>query len=311
MSIATLRKVCTYMNINTISYLVADAFHTMKKDIKNELISLGTMLATMVLVAVAYLVYANANVIIANNQDTSSNVLAYLKVGLSDEETQKIQFQIEDIPGVTKVQYRSKEEAIQIAANISGLLVEGYTEEELEMIYQPCYIITFDDVEAVPAITSALRKMDGIGSTEDDIRVNPSAPKAIRDAKISKTVAITAVILIVEFSIFLMMNTTKLMVYAKRREISIMKYVGAKDNFIKAPFAIQGVMTAMVAVIITMILVSIIYPVIVSSMNGLGNGFTWVGLEAVSRDLVILLIAIGLIIGIGGSTASMNKYLDV
>ena len=83
------------MNINTISYLIADAFHTMKKDIKNELISLGTMLATMVLIAVAYLVYVNANIIIGNTKDESSNVMAYLEVGLSDEEVQKIGFEIE------------------------------------------------------------------------------------------------------------------------------------------------------------------------------------------------------------------------
>ena len=301
------------MNINTISYLVADAFHTMKKDIKNELISLGTMLATMVLIAVAYLVYANANVIISNTKDESSNVLAYLEVGLSDDEIQKIGFKIEEIPGVAKngVKFRSVEESIERAQSISTLLVEGYTQEELEMIYQPCYIITFDDVQAVPVITSKLREIEGIGSTEDDIRVNPYALKAQRNAKISQTVSITAMILIVEFSVFLMMNTTKLMMYAKRREISIMKYVGARDNFIKAPFAIQRVITALVAVVITMILVSIIYPIIVASIDKLGNGYTYLQYAEVSKGLAQLLLVIGCVIGIGGSTASMNKYLDV
>lgn len=299
------------MNINTISYLVADAFHTMKKDIKNELISLGTMLATMVLIAVAFLVYANANVIIGNTKDESSNVLAYLEVGLSDEEAQDIGFKIEDITGVTGVKFRSVEESIERAESISSLLVEGYTQEELEMIYQPCYIITFDNVEAVPIITSELRKIEGVGTTEEDIRVNPYALIAQRDAKMSQTVAITAMILIVEFSVFLMMNTTKLMMYAKRREISIMKYVGARDNFIKAPFAIQGVITALLAVAVTMILVAIVYPAIVSSLDKLGGGYTYLEYAEVSKDLTWLLLIIGCIIGIGGSTASMNKYLDV
>ena len=159
--------------------------------------------------------------------------------------------------------------------------------------------------------TKNLRQIDGIGSSEDDIRVNPAAAVAIRDAKISKTVAITGVILIVEFSVFLMMNTTELMMYAKRKEISIMKYVGAKDNFIKAPFAIQGVITALVAVVITMILVSIIYPIIVASIDKLGNGCTYLQYAEVSKGLAQLLLVIGCVIGIGGSTASMNKYLDV
>lgn len=301
------------MNINTISYIIADSFHTMKKDIKNELISLGTMLATMILIAVAYLAYVNANNIINSTKDESSNIVAYLEVGLSEEERTQIGFQIEDIPGVAKngVKFRSVEESIARAKSISSLLVEGYTQEELEMIYQPCYIITFDDVQAVPVITSKLREIEGIGSTEDDIRVNPSALKAQRDAKISQTISITAMILIVEFSMFLMMNTTKLMMYAKRREISIMKYVGARDNFIKAPFAIQGVITSLIAVAITMVLVSIIYPVIVASINKLGNGYTYLEYSEISMGLIQLLVVIGCIIGIGGSITSMNKYLDV
>lgn len=299
------------MNINTISYLVADAFHTMKKDIKNEFISLGTMLATMILIAVAYLVYANANIIIGNTKDESSNVLAYLEVGLSDKEAENIGFKIENITGVTGVKFRSVEESIERAESISSLLVEGYTKEELEMIYQPCYIITFDNIDAVSIITSELRKIEGVGTTEEDIRVNPYALKAQRDAKISQTVAITAMILIVEFSIFLMMNTTKLMMYAKRREISIMKYVGARDNFIKAPFAIQGVITALLAVSATMILVALIYPTIVASLDKLGGGYTYLEYANVSKDLIWLLLIIGCVIGIGGSTASMNKYLDV
>ena len=90
------------MNINTISYLVADAFHTMKKDIKNELISLGTMLATMVLIAVAYLVYVNANVIIENTRAESSNIIAFLEIGLSDEEMQEIGYKISEIYGISE-----------------------------------------------------------------------------------------------------------------------------------------------------------------------------------------------------------------
>ena len=299
------------MNINTLSYLVADAFHTMRKDIKNELISLGTMLATMVLIAVAYLVYANANVIINNTKDESSNILAYLEVGLSEAETEKIKFAIEDLAGVEEVKYRSVDESIERAASISSLLVEGYTREELEMIYQPCYIVVFDDAESVSGITGALRNIKGIGSTEDDIRVNPYAAQATRDAKMYRIIAITTMILIVEFSIFLMMNTTKLMMYAKRREISIMKYVGAKDDFIKAPFAIQGVITALIAVTVTMLLASLVYPMVVSSLDQLGGGYSFMEYANVSKDLAILLLIIGCVIGIGGSTASMNKYLDV
>ena len=302
------------MNINTISYLVADAFHTMKKDFKNELISLGTMLATMVLIATAYIVYANANVIINDTKEESAKIIAYLEIGLSDSQMQEIGFEIESIPGVSKdkdgVLFSYVEESIESMEQKSKALLAGLTDEQKREIIHPYYIVKFDDVEAVPGIINNIRKLDGVAQEEDDVLLDPYALEAQRDAKIYQTLAITAMILIVEFSIFLMMNTTKLMMYAKRREISIMKYVGAKDNFIKAPFAIQGVITALIAVAVTMVLISIIYPAIVASMDEF-SGNSYLEFEAVSKDLIWLLLIIGCIIGIGGSTASMNKYLDV
>ena len=107
------------------------------------------------------------------------------------------------------------------------------------------------------------------------------------------------------------MNTTKLMMYSKRREISIMKYVGAKDDFIRAPFAMQGVFIATVAVCLTMGLVSIGYPAFIKSMNTLESGFSFISFDLLYAELAGLLLIIGVAIGIIGSSASMKKYLDV
>lgn len=299
------------MNINTISYLVADAFHTMRKDIKNELISLGTMLATMVLIAVAYIVYMNANIIIENNRAESANILAFLEIGLSDEEMQKVGFEIEKIAGVTntgsqKVEFHSVEDSIKRAETMSKAILAGYTEEEKKQFIPAYYVVPFDNVEAVPGIMYNIRQIKGVGQAEDDVIIDDNAAAAEKEAKKAQIISVTAMIYILEFSIFLMVNTTKLMVYAKRREISIMKYVGARDNFIKAPFAIQGVMTALVAVIITVFLASVVYPVVIASMD---KGY--LEFASMSFELTLLLMVVGAIIGIVGSTVSMNKYLDV
>ena len=225
---------------------------------------------------------------------------------------QEIGFEIEAIPGVPKngVIFYSVEESIKSMEQKSRALLAGLTDEQKREMIHAFYVVEFDNPEAVPGIINNIRKIEGVGQGEDDVLLDPYALEAQKDAKIYKTLAITAMILIVEFSIFLMMNTTKLMMYAKRREISIMKYVGAKDDFIKAPFAIQGVITAFVAIFVTMVLASIIYPAIVGSMDAF-SGNSYLEYEVVSKDLIWLLLIIGLVIGIGGSTASMNKYLDV
>ena len=295
------------MSFNTIGYLFKDSFHGMKKDLKNTLISLGTMFATMLLIAVAYLVYMNENKLIDDTKDRSSNIVAYVNIDVTDEEAKQIGYKIEEIRGVTSNTYRDKEYAIELAKSMNPIMVEGFSDEILKTIYPAYYVITFDDVSMVESITYELNKIVEI----EDISVNQYAAAKARDAEIYKAVAIVAVIYIIEFSVFLMMNTTKLMMYSKRKEISIMKYVGAKNNFIRAPFAIQGVLTAVVSVGLTMLIINVAYPAFIRSMTTLESGFSFIAFDSLFKELALLLAVIGVLIGIIGSSASMKKYLDV
>ncbi len=295
------------MSLNTVGYLIKDSFHGMRKDLKNTLISLGTMIATMLLVGVAYLVYMNENKLIDDTKDRSSNIVAYINVNVSDEKGKELGYQAEGIPGITSATYRDKEYAISLAKSMNPIMVEGFSDEVLRTIYPAYLVLTFDDVSLVDAIAYKLSTIEGI----EDISVNKYAAEKAKDAEIYKAIAIVAVIYIVEFSIFLMMNTTKLMMFSKRKEISIMKYVGAKNNFIRAPFAIQGVFTAIVAVIITVGVIYIAYPAFVKSMTTLESGFSFISFEFLYKNLIYILALIGIFIGLIGSTASMKKYLDV
>ena len=295
------------MSFNTIGYLIKDSFTGMKKDFKNTMISLGTMFATMLLIAVAYIVYVNENKLIDDTKDRSSNIVAYVDVNVTDEQAKLIGYNIEDFIGVTESVYRDKDYAINLAKSMNPIMVEGFSDEILKTIYPAYFVVSFDDVTMIDVIVDKLKSQDGI----EEITVNRYAAEKARDAEIYKAVAIVAVIYIIEFSIFLMMNTTKLMMFSKRKEISIMKYVGAKNNFIRAPFAIQGVFTAIIAVMITMLVIYIAYPAFIRSMTTLESGFSFIAFDSLYQNLVGLLLLIGVAIGMVGSSASMKKYLDV
>ena len=295
------------MSLNTTLYLIKDAFQGMRKDVKNTLISLGTMFATMLLIAVAYLVYMNENKLIDDTKDRSSNIVVYVDVNVTDEQANQIAYEIDEIRGITSNTYRDKNYAVNLAKSMNPIMVEGFSDEVLKTIYPAYFVITFDDVSMVESIVHNLAKIRGV----EDITVNAYARAKARDAEIYKAIAILAVIFIVEFSVFLMMNTTKLMMFSKRREISIMKYVGAKNNFIRAPFAMRGVFTAILAVAFTMLVVYIAYPAFIKSMNTLESGFSFISFELLYKQLIGILLIIAVFIGLCGSTASMKKYLDV
>ncbi len=295
------------MSINTMGYLIKDAFDGMRKDVKNTLISLGTMFATMLLIAVAYLVYMNENKLIDDTKDRSSNIVAYVDVSVSDEEAKNMGTEIANIRGITSSTYRDKAYAVNLAKSMNPIMVEGFSDEVLKTIYPAYYVITFDDVSMIESMVHNLSKVRGI----EEITVNEYARAKARDAEIYKAVAILAVIFIIEFSVFLMMNTTKLMMFSKRREISIMKYVGAKNNFIRAPFAMRGVFTAVLAVALTVLFVYIAYPAFIKSMSTLENGFSFISFDFLFKPLTAILLIVAVFIGLCGSTTSMKKYLDV
>ncbi len=298
------------MNISTISYWFFEAFESMRKNMKNVLISVSSMIATMIIVAAGYLILINANYIIEQKKEDSSKMMAFLDINVSEENVKNINTRLLGLDGVTKVEYFSQDDAIRKAGAIDSMLIEGYTIEELRTIYQPYFKITFDTIEAQDELINTLKSLDGVGKGKEDIKVSESAEESIRMAKSAQVIAITAMILIIELSIFLIINTTKLMLYARRKEISIMKYVGAMDKFVKMPFAIEGIIMSLVAVFVVIILVTSCYEPIIGMIGKRAN-YKYLSLNEALPNLRLMLIAIGCFIGIFGSTRSMNKYLDV
>ena len=123
------------------------------------------------------------------------------------------------------------------------------------------------------------------------------------------------IIALIAVSIFIISNTIKLTVYARRKEISIMKYVGATNSFIRWPFVVEGIIIGLSSGIISLIVVSGLY-MIVSRNVGFINFLANLGLRLLEYNemfsfIVIVYLALGMGIGIIGSTKSMKKYLKV
>ncbi len=295
------------MTVGKFGYWLYDAITSMHKNKKNMFISVGTMIATMLIVAIAFIIVQNATYIINQKKDQVSKITAYLDVNVTEEQISKIKEDVEKMEGVKNIEFTSQEEAIMWAKEKNPLLLKGYTDDVIEEFLPPYYTITFETVSAEKQIVSALRLMDGVGKDEEDIKVTESASQAIRKAKTVQVISVTLLILVIELSVLLIMNSTKLMLYAKRKEISIMKYVGATDGFIKVPFIMQGVAVAIIAVLITMIFVSAIYNFVVDKMTD----YALLPGSKIMFELTIILLAVGTGIGVIGSSVSMNKYLDV
>ena len=120
--------------------------------------------------------------------------------------------------------------------------------------------------------------------------------------------------LLIVVSVVIIGNTIKLAVHARRREISIMKYVGATNNFIRAPFIVEGVVIGVVATAFSILLLGMIYHFIYNEFNSvlIGNiGFGLLQFSDIFQIAIFVYAVLGIGIGVFGSVLSMKKYLKV
>lgn len=219
-----------------------------------------------------------------------------------------LQNQLQAINGVEEVEHISKEEAIERARD---RVPSGMTEGVPDDIYPESYIVTIKDLSMAEQIAKEIRALDGVGEEEDDVMVNENSKLISKLALSAKVLAVTIFIITTIGSCYVMMNSIKLMLYARRKEISIMKYVGATDTFTKAPFVIEGLIIGLVSA-------GIVILITIWLCNGMANLSNEVAilsflstLPEIVPTVAFILILLGVGTGSVGSSMSINKYLEV
>ena len=136
--------------------------------------------------------------------------------------------------------------------------------------------------------------------------------KLVRGARIA--IGIIFIILLI-FSVTIISNTIKLSLHARRKEMSIMKYVGATNSFVRGPYVIEGMVLGIISSVISLLLIGSIYGVIIKQIEA-SNVLKQIGINLltfsdIATELIIVYLFLGIGIGIIGSAVSMKKYLEV
>ena len=188
-------------------------------------------------------------------------------------------------------------------------MLEGY---EKKNIFSASYDVTLTDLELNQEVQDSIRQIPNV----KDIRSsNETIAQVIRLAKGVKIVTGAILVLLIIISIAIISNTIKLTVHARRKEISIMKYVGATNSFIRWPFLVEGIIIGIISGLLSVAIIGVAYTYIANKMSGTAfmEIIHWKLLEFKDMFNLILTVYMGLGIGIGivGSGISMKKYLEV
>ncbi len=299
------------MKYNVIGYLIGEGFRSIFKNKKASIASLGTMCATMFVFGVFFAITQNINNFVSDIEADQA-IRVNIEKDATQEQIEELGEQIKQVNGVQNIEFRTKEDALQIMKDRfkdKAYLLDTYEENN---IFSESYIVTLKDLKLNIQVQDEILKLDNVKNITNE---NQVIETLISVAKGIRVVMAVLLCLLVIISVFIISNTIKLTVHARRKEISIMKYVGATNGFIRFPFMIEGIVIGIVAGAITILLVGGAYNLI---MSNIANSVTLkiIGMQMVSfADMFNLIVIVYLILGIGigvtGSSISMKKYLEV
>lgn len=296
------------MKFNSIKYFFVDAFKSLKRNRTLSIAAMITVLITFFIFGTFILLGLNFNNVI---EDVASKV--EIKVYLDDDikliDQREIELKLNEQEGVKEVIYESKEEAFlnfkESLKDNPGLL-KGFDLENNPL--PSSYIVKLEGPEFAESITKSVEGMTGIEDVSNQQEMIDTISNFVGGVRVA---GITLFGVFVAVSIFLITNTTKITVYSRRKEVGIMKFVGATDWFIRWPFIIEGIIIGTIGSLIASILLFLLYKwaygYIVSSMLIV----TLVSPIFVLNTLAFFFILGGVIVGALGSIFALRKFLDV
>ncbi len=273
------------------------------------LASIFAITAMMLILGMFFVIVVNVNLFTEMVKQDYDTVEVYLMDSTDTKQAQTIMDTLENINGVNKVQYRTREQALKILKERwgeSGYLLDSLGDNPLPN----SILVKVDNLSAANRVNSAAGKIAGVESTK---YYKETVDKLTRVTNFMAIAAMVIMLFLIIVSIVVVANTIRLTVFARAREISIMKYVGATNWFVRGPFLVEGIIIGAVSSLIAAGVTYLFYGRIVDAigvkvMTILSSPLVPAGYLA--SNLVIIFLALGVGIGSTGSIISMRKFLD-
>lgn len=299
------------MRIGSFFYLVRQGWKNMGANRLMTFAGIGVLTACFIITGIAALLTLNVNAVVDHLADQNEITVSFFPE-VDDETAMAMQADIEKIPNVAAVEYVSKQDAFE---TMQGMLEDyGNLLEGFELIFPARYQVQVADLSFIEATRAQLRVLPGVEEVRAPVDL-ASIILTIKDAVTYGGWGIVAILALV--SVIVISNTIRLTVFARRREISIMKYVGATNAFIRLPFFVEGMTVGVIAGVLSSAVVCGAYYLAMNFLRGMYN--VWVlsllgslyKLENIWMYVAVFAVALGMLIGGLGTASAVKKHLKV
>ncbi|MCD7845310.1 MAG: permease-like cell division protein FtsX [Oscillospiraceae bacterium] len=295
------------MKSNKFGYLIHEGL--------KSIVTHGFMSFATVTIVVACLVIMGSFTLIAVNVasmlddlESENEMIAYVEETLTEEEARALQSEIEYISNVSSCEFVTREQAMEEFA--SQYDDDSLFEDVDSSVFRHRFIIYLNDISLMEETKEALEDITGVAKVSAYLEV---AEGFVTVRNVMSAVSLVLIVVLVVVCVFIMSNTVKLATYSRRDEIAIMKMVGASNWFIRFPFVVEGLVLGLLGGFLAYLLEWGLYDVVANRiMSGLmGSLLTVVSFSAMSAYVLVIYLAVGLVVGVFGSSVAIRNYLQV
>ncbi len=298
------------MRISTFFYTLRQGIRNIFRNAWFSLASIATISACLLLFGIFYSIVANFQNIVKTAEEGVS-VTVFFDEGISDEKIKEIGDLIGKRAEVSRINYVSADDAWNsFKDEYLGEYAEGFTENPLADSAN--YEIYLNDVSMQQSLVTYLESVEGIR----EVNRSEVTANALSGAnKLISYISIGVIVILLAVSIFLISNTVMIGISVRKEEINIMKYIGATDFFVRAPFVVEGLIIGLIGASIPLGIIYFIYnnaiTMILERFSVLGDILTFLPVETVFSTLSLVSLGLGAGIGFIGSFITVRKHLRV
>lgn len=307
----TRRKVHTSMRFSTLIYTIKQGIVNIFRNKWYSLASMATISACLFMFGIFYSLVANFQYIVKEAQDGVA-VTVFFDEGISDERITEIGSLIEKRAEVSHINFVSADAAWEsFKDDYLGEYADGFGDDN-PLPNSANYEVYLNDVSMQDSLVTYVESLDGVR------RVNRSEVTANTLSGMNKLIGYASagiIIILLAVSIFLISNTVTIGISVRKEEINIMKYIGATDFFVRAPFVIEGILIGVAGSLLPLAIIYVIYNNVIAYVSTrfsmLSQLLKFLTVDQVFQVLMPISLIIGIGIGFFGSFSTVRKHIRV
>ena len=291
------------MRLSGLGYLLKEGIKSIWSNRMMSIASIGVLVSCLLLTGAAELIALNVSAVV--DEIGGENVTrVFLDQEVSDLEAVYIQNEIGKLDNISKTEFVPKDEAIKEYEDT--LREDIFSQMQGKGNPLPNSVdVTLSDLSLYDNTIKEITAIDGVDSIRDTREI---AQKLTSLSTLVSYMRLAIVLALSLISVFIISNTIRMTMYARRFEISIMKSVGATDTFIRIPFVFEGMIIGLLSGVFASLLLTFVYDAVMNGVKSIIH-IDFIPYSQLAFWVWIIFIAAGMFIGMLGSMVSIGRYL--